>query len=828
AQSATNETSKEESATEEKSIEANDTPKIVEESTTNKDNTTQTSESPDIKSNNAQSATNETSKEESATEEKSIEANDTPKIVEESTTNKDNTTQTIKSIDTKSNNIQSELTDKLSQTNNKEKAVENYLSSQFSKDEIKSIMNNSDIDYENATNEEISNEILKSSLIQLANEQNQSKVLATPKRMLFRSMAAPVSLRAAVDQNEIVEKSLGYMNNYTFASLLFDPDSLDNETILNNNIIPFDIHSYMSGSNSGDRYKIDLKLDPLIAEHVTKISVNPSGRRSPVEFTRLSDENGNPTSTWEVNFIRANGGLFGGAEILSQYTATNGKIELDDTVENILNQAGDLSNNKLNYQIFVRDSKHNKIVETSESSGYFITPTDNDLVQLQNNVSTENSNAFKASSGSAIYDEQAGEYGGLLIDQQIIKNGIFSYSKSANNQWSYNYQIDRDLLPYIDSVELHKYDYKGLSGFDKTYHAEDKVADLQLDSEGHGNISSDNLRKLIEFNNSLPETVGVRMVVKLNQNVNNILTRDAQYDDQGNLVRETIKQKEDFTIAGYLTDSQGLLINNTFGTSTLSIQDYDKDGLLDRYERQVSLTDPENEDTDNDGKNDGDEIVNYKTSPLVGKPQVANINSEDTIVSGLVPLKEGSLIQTAKVLDQNGQLIGSSIVNSDGSFSVMIPSSPEGIYTIAIDSPNYENDEVNTFNIVDNSKVSIPVIYPVDDNDTEIQVTGDAGATIVVKDVNNNEIGSVQIPNDSSSATIALNNSLQAGTVLVATADKNGKVSAISEEVVVKDTTAPQTPKVNDITSDDTTITGTTEPHSTVKVTFPDGSTATG
>ena len=48
-----------------------------------------------------------------------------------------------------------------------------------------------------------------------------------------------------------------------------------------------------------------------------------------------------------------------------------------------------------------------------------------------------------------------------------MKNGIFSYSKTKANQWSYNYQIDKDLLPYIEGVELHQYDYKGLEGFDK-------------------------------------------------------------------------------------------------------------------------------------------------------------------------------------------------------------------------------------------------------------------------------------------------------------------------------------------------------------------------
>ncbi|MGW7940631.1 Ig-like domain-containing protein, partial [Staphylococcus xylosus] len=718
---------------------------------------------------------------------------------------------------------QSKLETELATAEDKKATVESFLGSQLSATETKAIMDNADINYETATDEEINIEILKASLIELVNDQESATTLATPTRTMFRTMATPTALAAAVDQSEEVEKSLGYLDNYTFASLIFDPGSLDNPTTLNSNVIPFEIHSYMSGANSGDRYKIDLKLDPIIAQHVTKITVNPSGRSQPVEFIRLTDENGKLTNTWEVNFIRANDGLFGGANILSQYTATNGKIELDDTVANILNNAGNLENNKLNYQIFVRDSRGNKIVRTSESSGYFLTNADSDLVGLQNNISSENSDTFKASSGSAAYDDAPGEYGGFLIDQQIMKEGIFSYSKTKSNQWSYNYQIDKDLLPYIESVELHKYDYQGLSGFDKTYHEEDKVADLTLDANGNGSITSDNLNKLIEFNNLLPETVGVRIVIKLNQSVNNILTKDAEYDAQGNLIRETTKQKEDFTFAGYLTDSKGLLINNTLGTSTLALQDYDKDGLLDRYERQVSLSNPENNDTDGDGKNDGDEVINYKTSPLVGKPEAADITNKDTVVTGSVPLKEGAATQTAKVIDANGKVIGTSTVNSDGTFSVTIPQSPEGTYTIAIDSPNYENDEVNTFNIIDVSKVPAPSINPVDDNDTVIQVNGTAGATITVRDNNNNEIGSVQIPSDGSTATIVLNKPLTAGTVLTATASKDGKTSEISDQITVTDATAPEAPVINPITSNDTQVTGKAEPNSSVTVGFPGG-----
>ncbi|KSZ64931.1 cell wall anchor protein, partial [Staphylococcus epidermidis] len=743
---------------------------------------------------------------------------------------KNNKTDKNEELELKNNktdkNEESELESNLSSSENKKDTVESFLNSQLSDSETKKIMENANIDYDKATDEEINTEILRASLIEMANKKKKTETLATPQRTMFRAMATPTALRAAVNQDEELQKSLGYTDNYTFASMLFDPGKLDSDDALNSNIIPFDLHSYMSGSNSGNRYKIDLKLDPIIAEHVTKISANPSGSNKPVEFVRIKDENGNLTDTWEVNFIRANDGLFGGAEILSQYTAKNGKIELDDTVGNIVSNAGNLSNNKLNYQVFVRDSKENKIVRTSESSGYFLTKADNDLVNLKNNVSTENNNAFKASSGSATYNKDVGEFGGILIDQQIMKNGIFSYSKTKANQWSYNYQIDKDLLPYIEGVELHQYDYKGLEGFDKNYDAKNKVADLTIDEVGNGTITSDNLNKLIEFNNALPETVGVRVVLKLNQSVNNILTKDAKYDSEGNLIRETTKQKEDFTFAGYLTDSKGALINNTLGTSTLALQDYDKDGLLDRYERQVSLSDAESEDTDGDGKNDGDEVINYKTSPLVGKPQAADITTEDTVVSGSVPLKEGAATQTAKVINAEGTTVGTTTVNSDGTFSVSIPNSPEGTYTIAIDSPNYDNDEVNTFEIVDNSKLPAPSINPVDDNDQQIVVNGTSGSTVTVTDSNNNVLGTVTIPADDTSAAINVDTPLEAGTVLTSTASKDGKTSDVSDQITVTDATAPDAPTLDEVNTDATQVTGQAEPGSTVTVAFPGGGKA--
>ncbi|MEJ7503074.1 Ig-like domain-containing protein [Staphylococcus pasteuri] len=703
--------------------------------------------------------------------------------------------------------------------------MQSFLNDQVSTTEAKEILKNTDVDFNKATDEEINQAVLQAALKEMVDKQKSTETLATQPRTrtFMRAMATPRMLAAAVSGDEKAQKSLNYSDNYTFASLVFDPEALDSDAVKNSTSIPFNIHAYMSGSNSGSRYKIDLNLDSKIADHVTKISVNQAGGSNPVTFTRLKNDDGTPSNIWEINYIRANGGLFGGAEILANKTAAGGQIELDDTVENILNEAGDLSNNKLNYQIYVRDSSANTIVRSSESSGYFLTSTDDDLVKLNNNTSTANSKDFKASSGTAILDTKVGDNGAIIVDQQIVKNGTFGYGGASNKQWSYNYQIDKDLIPFIQSVELDRYDYNGLNGFNKTYNASNKVADLSIDANGNGTITASDLNSLIEFNNGLPEPIGMRIVIKLNQSANNILTKDAQYDANGNLITSTADQVEDFTFAGYLTDNAGQLINNSLGTSSLELQDYDQDGLLDRYEREVSLTDPNDADTDDDSKNDGDEVKTYKTSALVGKPTAADITINDTKVSGSVTLKANAGTQTAKVINSAGQVIGTSTVNSDGTFSVTIPKSAAGQYTIAIDASNYDNDETNTFNIIDNTIVPAPLVDPVDDNDTTIGVHGTAGSTITVKDNNNNVIGTVTLGANSTSGTLTLSKPLTAGTQLTSTASKNGKTSEVSPTVTVTDATAPDAPVINPVTSEDTTVTGTAEPNSTVTITFPNG-----
>ncbi|MCD8794226.1 Ig-like domain-containing protein [Staphylococcus gallinarum] len=623
-------------------------------------------------------------------------------------------------------------------------------------------------------------------------------------------------------------EALKYSDNYTFQTLIFDPEKLLKDDILKGKNIPFRIHSYMIGANSGERYKINLQLDEVIANHVTKISAIPANQTTPVEFNRVITPEGKRTNIWQVNYIRANNGLFGGAEILSQHTAEGGMIELDDTVGNILNAETDLDGDKLNYLIYVKDSLENTKIRTSESSGYFITKADKSFTNLKLSTSTAANSAFKASSGSVQFDPTIGKYGAFVGDQQILKNGILNYGGplldlGLNKQWVYFYKIDPKLIPFADSIELHKYDFKGLAGFDKTYYEETLVAKLPLNQNGEGSITAYDLNTLIEFNNSLPETVGIRIVVKFNQSPNNILIRDGKFDENGNIIPGTSKVREEFTFYGYFTDREGGLIENTFGTSTYYIQDKDRDGLTDSFEIHSSHTDPENADTDNDGDTDGNEYMNLRTSPLISKPRVENVTTDMNSIYGRVDIIDDDTDLEVSIVDFNNKVIGKGKVDIYGQFDIKVSHLTPGKYTANVMSKKYTNPESTTFDVIDIIKALKTTIEPVTDIDPNIGILGLSGSTITVKDDKGKFIGRVDIAKDQTGNFIILKKPLKAGTVLIATA-KRGKYTSIpSDSVIVKDTSVIDAPTVNPVINRDTSITGKSEPEAVIKVLLPDG-----
>ncbi|WP_049425583.1 Ig-like domain-containing protein, partial [Staphylococcus warneri] len=96
-------------------------------------------------------------------------------------------------------------------------------------------------------------------------------------------------------------------------------------------------------------------------------------------------------------------------------------------------------------------------------------------------------------------------------------------------------------------------------------------------------------------------------------------------------------------------------------------------------------------------------------------------------------------------------------------------------------------------------------------------------STVTVTFPDGTKVQAITATDGSYRVAVPTNIDLVGGETLgVTSTDKAGNTSTAANTTVV-DVTAPKEPVINDVTSEDKTITGTSEPNSTVTVTFPDG-----
>ncbi|POC77322.1 YSIRK signal domain/LPXTG anchor domain surface protein, partial [Vibrio vulnificus] len=133
-----------------------------------------------------------------------------------------------------------------------------------------------------------------------------------------------------------------------------------------------------------------------------------------------------------------------------------------------------------------------------------------------------------------------------------------------------------------------------------------------------------------------------------------------------------------------------------------------------------------------------------------------------------------------------------------------------------------------TTTVTDTTAPTAPSVNPVTSDDKTITGKAEPGSTVTVTFPDGTKASGTTDADGNYVIDIPANEDLKGGETLPVTAtDKDGNESQPSTTVVT-DTTAPTVPSVNPVTSDDKTITGKAEPGSTVTVTFPDGTKATG
>ena len=444
------------------------------------------------------------------------------------------------------------------------------------------------------------------------------------------------------------QENPGYTKNYNFSDLQFNPKAITGD-VLQGNTIDFEVYGKHNIAASTANWEIRLQLDERLAQYVEKIQVDPkkgvgNSRRT---FVRINDSLGRPTNIWKVNYIRANDGLFAGAETTDTQTAPNGVITFEKNLDEIFKEIGadNLKSDRLMYRIYlVSHQDDDKIVPGIESAGYFLTDQDDFYNKLD--VSENNSDQFKHGSVNTKYEEaniqtkdgsgSTGANGAIILDHKLTKEKNFSYSTSAKGTpWYANYKIDERLVPYVSGIQMHMVQADKVA-YNVAFESGKKVADLAIERrEGHenygmGSITDNDLTKLIDFANASPRPIVVRYVLQLTKPLDEILEEMKAADK----IEENAPFGEDFIFDSWLSDTNKKLIQNTYGTGYYYLQDIDGDGNPD------------------DKEESGD------TNPYIGKPELEEVYDVDTTVKGKVFIHElAGTGHKAQLVDKEGTVL---------------------------------------------------------------------------------------------------------------------------------------------------------------------------
>src|SRR5699024_9559426 len=230
--------------------------------------------------------------------------------------------------------------------------------------------------------------------------------------------------------------------------------------------------------------------------------------------------------------------------------------------------------------------------------------------------------------------------------------------------------------------------------------------------------------------------------------------------------------------------------------------------------------------TDKDGNTSEEATTAVKDATAPESPTVEEVTSEDTKISGTA--EAGSEVT---VTFPDGTT-ATGTADDEGNYTIDIPSNVdleggEEIVVTSTDKDGNTSEEATTA-VKDATAPESPTVEEVTSEDTKISGTAEAGSEVTVTFPDGTTATGTADDQGNYTIDIPSNVDLEGGEEIVVTStDKDGNTSEEATTTVV-DTTAPSAPTVNEVTSEDTQISGTAEAGSEVTVTFPDGTTATG
>ncbi|WP_241955789.1 Ig-like domain-containing protein, partial [Staphylococcus chromogenes] len=690
-------------------------------------------------------------------------------------------------------------------------------------------------------------------------------VVATYADGTTDEVLAPIYVSYAYEKDGVSYSGVPYSaeNNFTrteedvhIVPKLEDLSSTESRA---DNTIDFDLSAVFNLVRVNSGMETYIELDERLAQYVTSIDGNIASTAAgtspdrPFVWERVVNAKGELTNTWKMRSFNAlaysdgeTSVFIGDQPSVSQVSTST--INLSDTVENIFAKDPLLQNGDLAFRTYTL-TKEGQIVNNTDRTNYFqVAPDEKDT--LTEATSLTERNWFTGSGAITRYEAQAGNNGGIVIDQYFTKssNGTLNgYGGQPNRDWTYNFEIDPRLLPYIDDVQIHYLDENGVDwtastelsdrfANESTYNknqgwnnfeyrfnngtsiesayttgttwndtrdgATDKDAYIVPDVElqpGQGYMSLDAVlinvdSRQLNFRPGLIQPAKVRVVATLKDGVsiNDVLGQN---------------RDENFGFTGYLVNGKNEIIPNTAGTGYYQAMDVDGDGIVDEIDPSIETP--------------------------VAPPQTAD---NFTPVGQPIETPVGVTPDPRDGITNLGELPPVTTYNWEVVPNVDTPTTPGNPIQAAVIVTYVDGsqDRVEVPITVTDTPVATPpeapvVTNPQPNDGTVTGTSNEPGGTVTVTFPNGDTATGTVGEDGTWTVNVPPTETLEQGEVITATiTDDNGNTSTPGSGTVT-DTIAPDAPIVTNPQPNDGTVTGTSnEPGGTVTVTFPNGDVVTG
>ncbi|QDW81662.1 YSIRK-type signal peptide-containing protein [Staphylococcus chromogenes] len=690
-------------------------------------------------------------------------------------------------------------------------------------------------------------------------------VVATYADGTTDEVLAPIYVSYAYEKDGVSYSGVPYSaeNNFTRTEedvhIVPNLEDLSSTESRADNTIDFDLSAVFNLVRVNSGMETYIELDERIAQYVTSIDGNIASTAAgaspdrPFVWERVVNAKGELTNTWKMRSFNAlaysdgeTSVFLGDQPSVSQVSSST--INLSDTVENIFANDPLLQNGDLAFRTYTL-TEEGQIVNTTDRTNYFQVAQDEKDTLTEATALTER-NWFTGSGAITRYEAQAGNNGGIVFDQYFTKssNGTLNgYGAQPNRDWTYNFEIDPRLLPYIDDVEIHYLDENGVdwtastelsdrfanessltknqgwNNFEYRYNngtsiesayttgttwndtrdgAPDKdaytVPDVEL-QPGQGYMSLDAVMinvdsRQLNFRPGLIQPAKVRVVATLKDGVsiNDVLGQN---------------RDENFGFTGYLVNGKNEIIPNTAGTGYYQAMDVDGDGIVDEIDPSIETPDAPPQSADN-------------FTP-VGQPIETPVGVTPDPRDGITNL---------------GELPPDATYNWEVVPNVDTPTTPGNPIQAAVIVTYVDGsqDRVEVPITVTDTPVATPpeapvVTNPQPNDGTVTGTSNEPGGTVTVTFPNGEVVTGTVDEDGTWTVNVPPTETLEQGEVITATiTDDNGNTSTPGSGTVT-DTIAPDAPVVTNPQPNDGTVTGTSnEPGGTVTVTFPNGDVVTG